>query len=93
MGEPFPATQILVDARYLDGYRFQVWFADGFTRVIDMDGDLEGEVFQALKDESVFAQLWFDAEARTLVWPNGTDLATEFLRWGPHTEVDCECGH
>ena len=87
------AAARLVDAKYISGYKFRVWFADGFTREIDMDGDLEGPVFRAMKDKSVFAQLRFDPEGNTVVWPNGTDLAPEFLRWGSHCEDGCECGN
>lgn len=29
----------LVDAKYVSDYKFRVWFADGFTREIDMDGE------------------------------------------------------
>lgn len=93
IGEPYPAALILVDAKYLSDYRFRVWFKDGFTREIDMDGDLDGQVFQALKDKSFFAQMRFDAEIETAVWPNGTDLGPEFLRWGPHRADGCECGN
>ena len=82
----------LIDAKFVSDYKFRVWFADGFTREIDMDGELEGPVFQALKDKAVFARLRFDPRGRTVVWPNGTDLAPEFLRWGPHTGPDCPCG-
>jgi hypothetical protein len=36
-------------------------------------------VFQALKDPEYFARVVVDAEAGTVVWPNGADLAPEAL--------------
>jgi hypothetical protein len=93
VGEPYPPEIIVVGARYLDGYRFLVQFADGFSREVDMTDELDGEVFEPLRDQQLFAALKFDEEAQTVVWPNGTDLAPEFLRWGPHQESGCECGH
>jgi hypothetical protein len=36
-------------------------------------------MFEPLQDESLFSQLRFDPEADTIVWPNGADLAPEYL--------------
>lgn len=33
-----------------------------------------------LRDKALFAQLRLHPELRTVVWPNGADLAPEFLR-------------
>ena len=59
-----------------------VWvaFDDGRSGNIDLSGRLEGEVFEPLLDESRFAQAYVDPELQTLAWPNGADLAPEFLR-------------
>src|SRR6185503_7413219 len=73
VGEPYPLALIPVDAKFLHDYTFRVWFADGFVRDVDMDGELEGEVFRPLKDKTAFARLRFDAEHDTVVWPNGAD--------------------
>jgi hypothetical protein len=72
---------------------FEAQFADGFKREVDMDGDLWGEVFEPLKDISLFSQVRFDPEERTAVWPNGADVSPEFLRWGPHRPHGCACGY
>ena len=63
----------------LGGYRLAVVFDDGSEREVDLSGELEGEVFEPLREESAFAQAFVDEETRTVTWPNGADLAPEFL--------------
>jgi hypothetical protein len=36
-------------------------------------------VFEPLKDLTLFSQAKLDKELATVVWPNGADLAPEFL--------------
>ena len=60
---------------------FVVWvrFNDGSEGEVDLSGELDGPIFEALKDPKVFAQVRLDPDVHTLVWPNGADLAPEFL--------------
>ena len=37
-------------------------------------------VFEPLKDSSFFSKVAVDPELETVVWPNGADLAPEFLK-------------
>jgi hypothetical protein len=69
----------VIDARHAGGYRVWLRFADGLTGEIDLEGELWGEVFEPLKDVAEFAKLRADPELDTIVWPNGADLAPEFL--------------
>jgi hypothetical protein len=69
----------VIDARHAGGYRVWLRFADGVTGEIDLQGELWGEVFEPLKDVAEFAKLRADPELDTLVWPNGADLAPEYL--------------
>ncbi len=66
--------------RILSGYRLHVVFSDGAECEVDLSGELHGEVFAPLRDAAVFATAFVDAETRTVAWPNGADLAPEFLR-------------
>ena len=58
-------------------YTLQVMFDDGMVRRIDLTGELLGEVFEPLRDVVLFARVRVEGE--TVVWPNGADLAPEFL--------------
>jgi hypothetical protein len=69
----------VTEARYLDGYRIEVSFNDGRKGTVDLSGALGGPVFQPLKDIAVFAQLKLDKELDTVSWPNGADMAPEYL--------------
>ncbi len=72
----------VVEARYLGGYVLWLRFSDGAEGEIDLEGELWGEVFEPLKDPAYFAQVRLDPELDTVAWPNGADLAPEFLRAG-----------
>ncbi len=67
-------------AKYLGDYRVWVEFSDGASGAADLAGALRGPVFEPLKDPALFSQLKFDPEMDTIVWPNGADLAPEFLK-------------
>jgi len=67
----------VTEARYLGGYRVWLRFEDGLDGEVDLGDELEGEVFEPLRDPSVFAAFEVD---ETLMWPNGADFAPEFLR-------------
>ena len=69
----------VTDARYLDGHKVDVAFNDGRKGIADLSGALRGHVFQPLKDESIFAQLKLNKDLDTISWPNGVDIAPEYL--------------
>lgn len=64
----------------LPGYRLAVEFEDGVKGEIDVSGELWGEVFQPLKDESFFRQVGID-EHGVVCWPNGLDLAPDAMHY------------
>jgi len=72
-------TPRLAGATYLRDYRIHLTFDDGREGVIDLEGELWGEVFEPLKDTDVFRRFRMDPELDTSVWPAGADLAPEFL--------------
>lgn len=69
----------VTEARYIEGYKIEVSFDDGRKGIADLSGALKGPVFEPLKDMSVFSQLRIDDELETVVWPNGADLAPEYI--------------
>lgn len=74
----------VTDAQYLGGYRVRVTFADGLSGVVDLSAELWGEAFEPLRDLELFKGLSVDAELGTVVWPNGADIAPEFLYKNAH---------
>lgn len=77
----------VASVRHLGGHRLAVSFTDGTEREIDLGGELEGEVFEPLRDVASFAEAFVDPETRTVAWPNGADFAPEFLREIGHEVV------
>jgi Protein of unknown function (DUF2442) len=66
-------------AQYLEDYKVAVSFNDGRTGVADLSAALKGGVFEPLNELTVFSQLRVDEELETIVWPNGADLAPEYI--------------
>ena len=69
----------VIEARHVSGYTVWLKFRDGTQGEIDLKSELDGPVFEPLRNLSVFLQFRVDPEFHTLVWPNGADLAPEFL--------------
>ena len=67
----------VLEARYRGGHRVWLRFDDGVDGEVDLSMELDGEVFEPLKDPDYFAGFVVD---QTLIWPNGADFAPEFLR-------------
>lgn len=75
-----PAMVHVTAVTVLGHYRLRVEFDDGSVR----DADLaylrdRGPVFEPLRDPAFFALASVDAEARTVVWPNGADVDPHVL--------------
>ena len=67
-------------AHYITDFKIWVSFDDGTTGEVDLKDSLNGPVFEPLKNVEVFAKVSVDPELETVVWPNGADLAPEFLK-------------
>jgi hypothetical protein len=63
----------------LPRYRLLVRFNNGEAGEVDLSGELDGEVFEALRDPVLFATAYQHPIMRTVAWANGADLAPEFL--------------
>ncbi|MCG8618519.1 MAG: DUF2442 domain-containing protein [Desulfobacterales bacterium] len=72
-------TPRITDAKYIDGYKLFIRFADGSEGEIDFEPELTGDVFEPLKELSYFKQFSVNRDIHTIVWPNGADFAPEFL--------------
>ena len=69
----------LTAARHVEAYRIELRFDDGRTGIVDLADELSGEVFEPLRDVALFRAFRLDQELGTITWPNGADLAPEFL--------------
>lgn len=70
----------VIEAKYKGTYQIWLRFDDGAEGTVDLQDRLFGEMFEPLKDYNQFKSFRIDPELETLVWPNGADLAPEFLR-------------
>jgi len=67
------------DVTPLPGYRLALRFNTGESGIVDLSGELDGEVFEPLKDPARFASAYQHPVMNTVAWDNGADLAPEFL--------------
>jgi hypothetical protein len=86
---------MIIEAKYLYDYQLTLGFDDGRHGIVDMRDSLEGPIFTQLRDIAFFAQgavsgidpsparchhrNALDPELGTIVWPNGADMAPEYL--------------
>ena len=66
------------EAKYLNDHEIWVRFNDGTEGEVDLHDNLQGLIFEPLKDPNYFQR--FSLEGHTLSWPNGADFAPEFIR-------------
>ena len=69
----------VLEAQYRGSFTVWLRFRDGTAGEIDLEPQLRGEVFEPLRDPVVFRQFTIHPLFHTLVWPNGADIAPEFL--------------
>ena len=71
-----PVTGVRVLGRYV----LEITFDTGEVKMIDLEPDLKGEIFEPLKaDYSLFCQVRVDPDSATIVWPNGADYSPRTL--------------
>lgn len=64
----------IVEVEVRDAHLLRVAFDDGEVRDVDLSEQLDGPVFEPLRDPAEFAKVKVDAETGTVVWPTGADL-------------------
>ncbi|RIK36618.1 MAG: DUF2442 domain-containing protein [Chloroflexi bacterium] len=72
----------VVAVEVIGRYRVRLTFNDGVIKEIDFSkhwNKLFGPIFQPLRDPAFFAQVMLPRDSETIEWPNGADLAAEFL--------------
>jgi hypothetical protein len=69
----------IVEARHVRDHVLWLRFTDGRSGEVDLTGRLRGSVFEPLREVKFFAQVRVDPELHTVAWPNGADLAPEYL--------------
>lgn len=69
----------IAEARYVRDYVLWLRFTDGLSGEVDLSEDLEGPMFEPLRRPEMFRSVRLHPELHTVVWPNGADLAPEFL--------------
>jgi hypothetical protein len=65
--------------KVLPGFRLHLRFNNGSEGEVSLLDELWGEMFEPLKDETMFATAHHDDDMGTVVWANGADFAPEFL--------------
>ncbi|MDX8408704.1 MAG: DUF2442 domain-containing protein [Mariprofundales bacterium] len=69
----------ITNAKYIEDYKIEVSFNNGRKGVADLSDALKGAVFESLKNKSEFSAFTIDKDLETIVWPNGADLAPEYI--------------
>lgn len=69
----------IVEARYVSGCTLWLRFEDGTVGEVDLSTELEGPIFEPLKDKSYFSRFYVNPDTGTIEWPNRAGFAPEFL--------------
>lgn len=69
----------VTDVTYLAGYKLRLTFNDSVIKDVDLEAELYGQVFEPLKEVEFFKKVVINPVTNTIEWPNGADLAPEFL--------------
>lgn len=65
---------------HLKDFTLRIEFSDGSVKDVDLSEELDGEIFEPLRDPEFFSQVAVNPATGTIEWPNGADLAPEFLQ-------------
>lgn len=69
----------VIQAEYAHDYVIHLRFADGAEGDVDLGDELYGALFEPLRDLDAFKPFTVHPEFHTVCWPNGADIAPEFL--------------
>jgi hypothetical protein len=69
----------VTSVRYISGYVVELTFSDGAKGEVDLSAELYGRLFEPLKDVDEFRKVRVEPDLSTIAWPNGADLAPDYL--------------
>ncbi len=67
------------DVSYVSEYKLLLSFEDGSVRLVDLEQELEGEIFEPLADINYFKTVRVNPDQDTIVLDNGADIYPDFL--------------
>jgi hypothetical protein len=67
----------VTQANYINDFKIALKFNDGTETTVDLENELDGTVFNPLKDKGKFKN--FSIVFNTIEWENGADFAPEYL--------------
>lgn len=65
--------------RYPGAYRLRIFFNNQTVKDVNLQDELDGEIFEPLQASETFRQVAVNPDTNTIEWPNGVDFAPEFL--------------
>ena len=69
----------VIETKHVRDFTVWVRFEDGTEGEVDLSAELYGPIFEPLREVSFFKRVRVNPELGTIEWPNGADLAPEFL--------------
>lgn len=66
-------------AEYLEGHKLKILFNNNKTKIVDLEKELLGPLYEPLKDVEYFKRVSVDEDFITIQWPNGADFSPNFL--------------
>lgn len=64
---------------YLKDYMIKLLFNDDQIKIVDLEDELWGSIYEPLKDINYFKQVTVDRDSITIQWPNGEDFSPDVL--------------
>ena len=69
----------VIAAQWIENFKVLVTFDDHVQKTVVLEGQLEGPIFEPLRDVEYFKTVHLDSDIETIVWDNGANIAPEFL--------------
>jgi hypothetical protein len=67
----------IIKAQHVGDYNLKLLFNNGVEKIINLENELYGEIFEPLKDKEKFKN--FIISHNTIEWENGADFDPEYL--------------